>query len=89
MKDKKIDMTKNKNVKGIDGVFHAVIRAEGHYAPECPDMSNSSNLQHFILLQSKFGDKKSQVKQIPSLIVRVALSIILMSTYVLQMDSLK
>jgi len=27
--------------------------AEGHYAPDCPDVSNITNLQHFILSQSK------------------------------------
>jgi len=48
---------KNKSVKGTDGVFHAGIKyyrcgAEGHYAPECPDVS-TTNLQHIILSQSK------------------------------------
>jgi len=53
----RIDISKNKDVKGTDGVFHAEIKcyrcgAEGHYAPECPDVSNITNLQHFILSQS-------------------------------------
>ena len=29
------------------------MRAEGHYAPECPDVSIRTNLQRFILSQSK------------------------------------